>query len=734
MKTCYRILFWILVLNNFIFSQNYLWPTNASHHLTSSFCEYRPGHYHSAIDIKTWNKEGYPIYAIEDGRVYKIRVSPFGYGKVIYLLLDDGNYAVYAHLQKFTKELAEVVREKQLASKKYRLNWYPKKWKVKKGDIIGYTGSTGIGTPHLHFEIRNSKEQPLNPLAFYTQVKDNIRPKLQKLAVIPVSTNATINSSYLLRQFDLKYIKDGIYVIRKPIKINGKVGLALKGYDKADGVHNKFAFYKTTMSIDGIDVFQIAYDKMDFASTSYIDTEIYYPLRARNREVFHKLYVEPFNILPFYRHFPDTDGTIKIEEKPVPFTITVEDYSGNTSKIIGELLPAEKEEIFVEQKFIKSEWAYLKFRLSSFNFLSFSTSSNLKNWKDASYFEILDRKFENPDHRLFTKIKLPDSTDKYLKIMTKSYDDRKLQKIVSITQTDSFYKPQVFIADKKLIIETNHIGSEFVTKSNNAIEKLIPHQDISGRSQFAIPINRFAYPDFQLGYNSNDSTTWLDKSDISLFPSNEKKSAAWFDSTFIVSSRSDSFFDSTLIQVKKTKPDSIDFGIPIIDDIYEIYPDDIALLNSASILIKTDTLSENKNWGVFKLNGGENLSFVSSNYDSLKNEFKFRTKSFGKYMLAKDTLSPELEVISPSENKSYNQNPKIRFKLIDEHSGIGHEENISISIDSLFVLPEWDPEEKTISAKIDGVLSSGEHELIITAKDQLNNSVSQNINFRITKQ
>ena len=51
---------------------------------------------------------------------------------------------------------------------------YIKIWpdgRVKKGDIIGYSGSTGIGTPHLHFEIRNANEQPLNPLAFILKQK-----------------------------------------------------------------------------------------------------------------------------------------------------------------------------------------------------------------------------------------------------------------------------------------------------------------------------------------------------------------------------------------------------------------------------------------------------------------------------------------------------------------------------------------------------------------------------------
>ena len=144
----------VLFFPQAIFSQNYLWPTNSSEYLSSSFCEFREGHYHAAIDIKTWNTEGYPCYAVEDGYIKRIRVSPFGYGKVLYLQLNDGNTAIYAHLQKFPKEIEKQIQGQQFKNKQYRLNWWPKNLKVKKGDIIAYTGRTGIG---VTLEISGSR-------------------------------------------------------------------------------------------------------------------------------------------------------------------------------------------------------------------------------------------------------------------------------------------------------------------------------------------------------------------------------------------------------------------------------------------------------------------------------------------------------------------------------------------------------------------------------------------------
>ena len=135
----------LLFLPACLLAQNYLWPTNASNYLTSSFCEYRPGHYHAAIDIKTWNTEGYRIFAIEEGKVEKIRVSPFGYGKVLYLKLDDGRTVIYAHLQRFNDKLEQLVRAQQLKNKRYSVTCKPANFRVTRGEILGYTGQTGIG-------------------------------------------------------------------------------------------------------------------------------------------------------------------------------------------------------------------------------------------------------------------------------------------------------------------------------------------------------------------------------------------------------------------------------------------------------------------------------------------------------------------------------------------------------------------------------------------------------------
>ncbi len=88
---------------------------------------------HNGIDLAA--PEGTPVYAIKDGAVYTCIENDAQFGNYIILTHDLGKMtSVYAHLSKITVE-------------RYQ--------NVKKGDVIGYVGQTGMATgPHLHFEIR----------------------------------------------------------------------------------------------------------------------------------------------------------------------------------------------------------------------------------------------------------------------------------------------------------------------------------------------------------------------------------------------------------------------------------------------------------------------------------------------------------------------------------------------------------------------------------------------------
>jgi peptidoglycan LD-endopeptidase LytH len=110
-------------------------PEDRRDGLRNSFNEKRGARSHEAVDIMA--PRGTPVYAVQDGRVAKLFNSVPG-GKAIYQFDPTERFAYYyAHLDRYAAGLADGKR-------------------VRRGEIIGYVGSTGNAAPdapHLHFAI-----------------------------------------------------------------------------------------------------------------------------------------------------------------------------------------------------------------------------------------------------------------------------------------------------------------------------------------------------------------------------------------------------------------------------------------------------------------------------------------------------------------------------------------------------------------------------------------------------
>ena len=117
---------------------------------------------HPGIDFAA--SIGTPIYATADGTVEQVSVKFSGYGKMVEIDHGFGYRTRYAHMHGF------AVRAGQ---------------SVKRGDLIGYVGNTGLSTaPHLHYEVLNNGGQVDPVHYFYNDLTPAEYEKILELASI----------------------------------------------------------------------------------------------------------------------------------------------------------------------------------------------------------------------------------------------------------------------------------------------------------------------------------------------------------------------------------------------------------------------------------------------------------------------------------------------------------------------------------------------------------------------
>ncbi|HQQ95500.1 MAG TPA: M23 family metallopeptidase [Bacteroidia bacterium] len=105
---------------------------------------YKTFEFHPGMDFSA--EQGTPIYTTGDGVVERADNLAQGYGNHVVINHDFGYHTLYGHMSRMAVKVGQ---------------------KVKRGQLIGYVGSTGLSTaPHLHYEvIRNGNK--VNPINYY---------------------------------------------------------------------------------------------------------------------------------------------------------------------------------------------------------------------------------------------------------------------------------------------------------------------------------------------------------------------------------------------------------------------------------------------------------------------------------------------------------------------------------------------------------------------------------------
>lgn len=303
--------------------------------LSGTFGELRSNHFHSGVDIKTQGRTGLDIHAVGPGQVRRIKISPYGFGKAIYIEHPNGYTSVYAHLQSFNDSIEAYLKKRQYDLQSNEVDLYLPEgtFRVERGTVIAKSGNSGgSGGPHLHFELRDSRtEKIINPLLFGMAVADQRFPVLKKLHLYEYRSDELISGTEhrLLHRGSGKYDLAG----SGTIETANLVGFGIDTYDQLDGAGNKNGVYRIQLFVNETLEYDFQMNTFAFSETRYINSHIDFAQAQCCGDKVNKLFIDPANQLSVYGRQAKMNLLDLAQDSSAKVCIKVSDLAGNQSEL-----------------------------------------------------------------------------------------------------------------------------------------------------------------------------------------------------------------------------------------------------------------------------------------------------------------------------------------------------------------------------------------------------------------
>ena len=463
--------------------------------LSGTFGELRPNHFHAGIDIKTKGTEGFKVYSIGDGYVSRIQITHGGYGKALYIKHDNGQSSVYAHLQKFSPKIEKIVKEIQYSKESYTFRTYPSKDEIRisEKELIGFSGNTGRSFgPHLHYELRDELDRPINPMAFKNySVKDTIPPVVLGLYYKLIPENSISGSNSSFNELKLKKISNNLF-ISDTLKTSGPVGFGINSFDRMNNTWNKMGLSNIKTNIDGNEIFNMDLNSFSYDEWRHINTFIDYPYYKNKKIKIQKLYIEEFNPLDMYKRSLG-DGVVKINETNVTYLYSVKlfDFNKNQSEILVPIQWVKQNDL--SNRKLDFENMFKVNKDSTYNFKFPGAKVSIE--KNSFYTDKIIQIFEENNLLHVDKDSIPLLKGITIKMDVSRYNDsiRNRTYIGRIGEN----KKSSFVSSKKeenyVIAKVNNLG-DFVIKidsikPNISVIDISDNQWISNRKNLSIKIS-----------------------------------------------------------------------------------------------------------------------------------------------------------------------------------------------------------------------------------------------------
>ncbi len=731
------------------------WPLKGEIDLSSGFGDYRSGRFHAGLDLRTGGVPGKELYAPVSGYVSRIRMSYTGYGKGLYFVGSDGYLYVFGHLQGFNAELEKLIRARQVEAKRYFVDveFPADSIPIKQGEHLAFTGQTGAGAPHLHFEKRTLGNIPLNPLTHGFALKEKIKPSITRVGFQLTDDHSLLSDGTRKMFLDAKSGgKAGGYRLDTVLYFNAPFGILADCYDRMRDGGMRQAVYKLQLFVDQRLYYQVILDSSDYATTDAANL-VYDHSEAldgepRVRRLFHQVGNEFAGSQKFGSHLGIIGNDDSLSYGKHSVRILAEDAFGNKAEAAfvfiwgpsGDLYPFDSTRVTsdttVEYHFTASDAALVM----DIDSIAVHLNRGLRWAKPSS-------------------VKLSRLDERRLVARVTGVDQRQL-----VLRLDYVTKEKCRIWDNPFngVLQRGIIAP--VVTHELTEDGMIVRGELSGRVAFDGEVDLY-FRDSLLGterttryFNMNkyavlvpprpeyariDRIDFRFKSELPTTPGVE-------DSVMIVrigGSDSVRIAVDTLLEIKADRSDlyapcfveiersriANQEALKLGSDHYELLPEDLLLKSNLELHYKAVvTGTRDRQIGLCWLDKKTDKWVWIQKENDLAGNLRGETRGGGSFAAVFDYDPPTISGLNVAPQQTIRDlSPKFAFKLTDDLSGIEDDRSILIKLDGHWQIPEYDPEAGVCQFAPDGPLTIGEHYLSIEIKDRAGNEAQQYLKFKI---
>jgi hypothetical protein len=724
--------------------ESYVWPLEGRYALTSTFAEYRGGHFHAGLDISTGGMTGLPVRAVAGGHVWRVRVSPFGYGKSVYVKQSDGRYAVYAHLKDFTPEIRARVRSQQRTAGQYEVDVYPAQdeYPVARGEVIGFSGRSGSPAPHLHLELRDSSNRPINPLTHGFIVPDASPPRFVAVCIYPVGGASMVNGERQPYILNLEPAgESNAYRAKEPVRVHGKFAVSAHTYDEQDPDAYTLGPWRLETFLDDEQVFATSMERFSYERTHDVGAAFDYRLAELNIGRFLRQFAFAERRLEVHAYQGRQAGVIDVSgwdraggNEAHTVRLVASDAAGNRSEAAIDVFRNDEPVVTEVGATLRGESLHLGAEADDPD--GTVTRVHYKVWEDAQGV-IADTSCTAAAKGTFAAtIELPSSaTASDLVVEAVAEDDG------GVTSGPKFMvanvAPEKPAAQLKLRGEW-YESSLFLTVESDGFLKSPPEVTAIWSGSLTVPLEavmqtpRSASCYYRPEMGGSGYLTVLARA---LDLRGRPVEAAWSTNAATVSPAAGgtasrdgmvsvgfpqkSVYRPILARVEPVS-EAVTAEIPLVTRAYKIEPVHELLDGKVTLTFSVDD-EPLPRAGIYMQSKNGKWDYLTTETDENRRLLTASISKLGTYAVMRDTVAPTISAIRPRlDSSAATSTPMISARVEDTGSGIDYKE-IEVYLDGRLLICEYDPYRNTVSHRVEEPLASGEHTMSISLRDYAGN-------------